>query len=58
MNKDQIIKLDGEDFKAVGLVSYSNNHDEYDADEIQATGIRFLTVNFNKSKGQFFSETA
>ncbi len=58
LNKDQIIKLDGEDFKAVGIVSYSNNNDEYDPDEIQTTGIKFLTVNFNKRKGQFFSETA
>jgi curved DNA-binding protein CbpA len=55
LNKDQIIKLDGEDFKAVGIVSYSNKDV---SDEIQTTGIKFLTVNFNKSKGQFFSESA
>jgi len=58
LNKDQIIKLDGEDFKAVGIVSYSNNNDEYDANKIQSTGIKFLTVNFNKRKGQFLSESA
>ena len=58
LNKDQIIKLDGEDFKAVGIVSYSKKNDEYDADEIQTTGIKFLTVNFNKRKGQFLSESA
>lgn len=55
LNKDQIIKLDGEDFKAVGIVSYSNKDV---SDEIQTTGIKFLTVNFNKSKGQFLSESA
>ena len=55
LNKDQVIKLDGEDFKAVGIVSYSN---ENDSDKNQTAGIKFLTVNFNKSKGQFLSESA
>lgn len=58
LNKDQIIKLDGHDFKAVGLVSYSNKKNTDDTSENQTSGIKFLTVSFNKSKGQFFSESA
>ncbi len=56
LNKDQIIKLDGEDFKAVGIVSY--NKDESATGETKINGIQFLTVNFNKRKGHFFSESA
>jgi curved DNA-binding protein CbpA len=55
LNKGQIIKLDGDDFKAVGIVSYIN-HDKIV--ERQTSGIKFLTVYFNKNKGQFFSEKA
>ncbi len=56
LSKDQIIKIDGEDFKAVGIVSHSNKQKM--SKDMHTTGIQFLTVNFNKSKGQFFSETA
>ncbi len=58
LSKDQIIKLDGEDFKAVGIVSYSNKNKGYGTEESQTSGVRFLTVNFNKRKGQFLSESA
>lgn len=58
LNKDQIIKLDGEDFKAVGIVSYINKYDGHKTGDRQTSGIKFITVNFNKRKGQFFSESA
>lgn len=58
LSKEQIIKLDGEDFKAVGIVSYQKKHDDAGDDNFYTSGIKFLTVNFNKSKGQFFSDTA
>jgi curved DNA-binding protein CbpA len=58
LNKDQIIKLDGKDFKAVGIVSYHKKNTGYIGDKAQISGIKFLTVNFNKSKGQFLSESA
>lgn len=58
LNKDQIIKLDGEDFKAVGVVSYSKKTSDHVGNQQQINGIKFLTVNFNKRKGQFFSESA
>jgi len=57
-NKDQIIKLDGNDFKAVGIVSYTSKDNESGKSNMQTTGIKFLTVYFNKNKGQFFSESA
>jgi len=53
--KEQVIKLDGEDFKAVGVVSYCKNNEPNGQ---QISGIQFLTVNFNKRKGQFLSESA
>jgi len=56
--KDQIIKVDGEDFKAVGIVSHTNRNKQEISKDKHTTGIQFLTVNFNKNKGQFFSETA
>ncbi len=56
LNKDQIIKLDGDDFKAVGIVTYNKNPSG--SGETTISGIQFLTVNFNKSKGQFLSESA
>lgn len=58
LTKDQIIKIDGEDFKAVGIVSHTNKNKQEISKDIHTTGIQFLTVNFNKNKGQFFSETA
>lgn len=59
LNKDQIIKLDGENFKAVGIVSYQNKNEDTEKSEnsFYTSGIKFLTVNFNKSKGQFFSSS-
>lgn len=58
LSKDQIIKLDGQDFKAVGMVSYQNIDKDADGNYFYISGIKFLTVNFNKSKGQFFSDSA
>ncbi len=58
LNKDQIIKLDGEDFKAVGTVTYYKQHDSDKMDGLFIYGIRFQTINFNKRKGQFLSESA
>ena len=56
--KDQIIKLDGQDFKAVGVVSYQKKSKAIDGNNFYTSGIKFLTVNFDKSKGQFFSDSA
>lgn len=58
LNKDQIIKLDGEDFKAVGVVTYNNQITGSGTNVLQVSGIQFLTVNFDKRKGHFFSESA
>jgi len=58
LSKDQIIKVDAEDFKAVGLVSYIKKNDNEKSTDKHTMGIQFLTVNFNKNKGQFFSESA
>ncbi len=60
LSKDQIIKLDGKNFKAVGVVCYQNKNEDKETQEIHfyTSGIQFLTVNFNKSKGQFFSGSA
>jgi len=58
LSKDQIIKIDGEDFKAVGIVSHTSKNKQEMSKDKHTTGIQFLTVNFDKNKGQFFSETA
>ena len=58
LNKDQMIKLDGDDFKAVGKVSYIRSDYEDDNFITFTSGIKFLTVNFDKLKGQFFSASA
>jgi curved DNA-binding protein CbpA len=58
LNKGQVIKLDGEGFKAVGIVSYQNTAEEDDVESLHVTGIRFLTVNFPNQKGQFLYATA
>ncbi|MBL1140818.1 MAG: DnaJ domain-containing protein [Proteobacteria bacterium] len=58
LNKDQIIKLDGEDFKAVGIVTYTITINGLGTEKLQTSGIQFLTVNYNKRKGHFFSESA
>lgn len=50
LNRGHIIKIDGQDFKAVGEVTYSRNEE----DQITA-GVRFLTVQFDKQKGHFLS---
>jgi DnaJ domain len=52
LDEKQIIKIDGEDFKAVGEVTYSNQ----DLDKITA-GIKFLTIHFDKQKGHFLTES-
>jgi curved DNA-binding protein CbpA len=56
--KDQVIKLDGKDFKAVGIVSYIKHETNRGLEKIQTSGIKFTTVNFNRRKGHFFSESA
>jgi curved DNA-binding protein CbpA len=58
LTKNQVIKLDGADFKAVGIVSYSNNVITQDSKQQQTSGIKFITVNFDRRKGHFFSESA
>ncbi len=50
MDKGQVIKIDGENFKAVGEITYS----QHEANEI-ITGVRFLTIQFEKNKGYFLS---
>ena len=50
LDNGQIIKIDGEDFRAVGVVTYNKSS------TTQTTiGVRFLTVQFNNQKGYFFS---
>ncbi len=49
----QILKIEAGDFKAVGEVTHSQKEDSN-----FHTGIRFLTVQFQKQKGQFFSARA
>ncbi len=58
LSENQIIKLDGKDFKAVGLVTYINRKNNNGTIEQQISGIQFLTVNFNNRKGHFLSESA
>ena len=58
LNKGQVIKLDGENFKAVGVVSYQKTNKISDDEDFYTSGIKFLSVNFNKNKGQFFSDSA
>ena len=58
LEKDQVLKLDAEDFKAVGVVTHTHRDFDGDAFSNYAVGIKFLTVNFNKLKGQFFSASA
>lgn len=58
LNKNQTIKLDGDDFKAVGIVSYNRSDYEDNEFETYTSGIKFLAVNFDKLKGQFFSASA
>lgn len=50
LEQAQIIKIDANDYKAVGEVTYSQQQ----RDGIHS-GIRFKTVMFDKQKGQFFS---
>ena len=58
LDENQIIKLDGEDFKAVGRVTHSRSEFEGEDFSKHVCGIKFLTVNFDKLKGQFFSANA
>ena len=60
LKKDQTIKLDAENFKAVGIVSYNRAEYEHGQDSLEnyTMGIKFITVNFNKLKGHFFSASA
>ncbi len=50
VDKGLIIKIDSNEFKAVGEITYSRKQDTF-----YHTGVRFLTIKFNKQKGQFFS---
>ena len=53
LENGQIIKIDAENFSAVGEITYNQFK------PIQSTvGVRFLTVQFNNPKGHFFSESA
>ncbi|MGB1801160.1 MAG: DnaJ domain-containing protein [Gammaproteobacteria bacterium] len=54
LSNEQILKLDADGFKAVGEVTYQNTYDK----DLLSTGIKFLTINFTKQKGQFFSASA
>lgn len=58
LDKNQLVKIDSGDFKAVGVVTHTRR--DFDNDEFSnyAVGIKFITVNFNKLKGQFFSASA
>ncbi len=58
IDENQIIKLDGDDFKAVGMVTYCTREFEGEQYVKHVCGIKFLTVNFEKLKGQFFSANA
>ena len=44
----QVIKIDAQDFKAVGEVTYCQPHERQ-----FIAGIRFISILFNKQKGQF-----
>ena len=50
LEKGTVLKLDGENFKAVGEVSYTDT-----AGQDYLAGLRFLAVHFLSQKGQFFS---
>ncbi|MFT5395825.1 MAG: curved DNA-binding protein CbpA [Gammaproteobacteria bacterium] len=41
LTKDQTIKIDGEDFKAVGIVSYTNKNEQEGSKESHTIGIQF-----------------
>ncbi len=58
LSKGQIIKVDADDFKAVGSVTHTHTDYLDGAFSHYAIGIKFLTVNFNRLKGQFFSASA
>ena len=53
LENGQIIKIDGEDFRAVGEITYNQSKSTH-----STVGVRFLTVQFNNQKGHFFSESA
>lgn len=50
VDKGLIVKIDSNEFKAVGEITYSHKQNA-----IYNTGVRFITVQFNRQKGQFFS---
>ncbi len=58
IDENHVIKLDGDDFKAVGMVTYCSREFEGEQYVKHVCGIKFLTVNFNRLKGQFFSANA
>ena len=53
LKNGQIIKIDGEDFRAVGEITYNQSKSTQ-----PTVGVRFLTIQFNKQSGHFFSELA
>lgn len=53
IDNGQIVKIDGDDFKAVGEVMYNQSK----AEQVIA-GIRFITVHFNRQKGHFLAVSA
>lgn len=52
-NKDQVIKIDADDFRAVGQVKYQKT-----MGSSNVIGIEFITIQFNTQKGTFISESA
>lgn len=56
--RNQLVKIDSDEFKAVGVVTHTRRDFDNDKFSNYAVGIKFITVNFNKLKGQFFSASA
>ncbi len=58
LQEQQLLKIEADTFKAVGQVTHISH--EYIEGKIgdDSVGIKFLTVNFDKLKGQFFSASA
>ncbi len=52
-NKEQIFKIDADQFQAIGQVKYQNHKNSSNI-----VGIEFITIQFNTSLGTFVSATA
>ncbi len=53
MKKGQIVKIDADQFRSVGLVKYQNSKGS-----LNLVGIEFITIQFNTPLGVFVSESA